>query len=348
MIAAANKLHERWPPSVAGVKATLRGAQGQATADVFALRLDTDAKALATAQADMKFVKGDIRRPDRNKDGIILTDTLARALKADIGTTLVYRYIPKIAPQPVEDTFVVTGVVQDISPFAAATAFVHENAFYKTYFWNIPSEPARVAASAPLYTALLPEWEMLERSKTTDAATKKAQRLNRETWKGARVDVQTMFENASAIVDLQKGLNTISVVAVLVLFFVILIGVVNTMRMSIRERTREIGTNRAIGMQRSDVRHVFVLEIVFLTVLACVAGILLGYGVMGLLKLLTFELRDNPFGMFFVNKHLYFVPTASGIASNFIIITVVSFIIAFFTARRAAKIGVADALRHYE
>jgi putative ABC transport system permease protein len=174
------------------------------------------------------------------------------------------------------------------------------------------------------------------------------QRLNRETWKGARVDVQTMFENASAIVDLQKGLNTISVVAVLVLFFVILIGVVNTMRMSIRERTREIGTNRAIGMQRSDVRHVFVLEIVFLTVLACVAGILLGYGVMGLLKLLTFELRDNPFGMFFVNKHLYFVPTVSGIVSNFIVITVVSFIIAFFTARRAAKMGVADALRHYE
>jgi ABC-type lipoprotein release transport system permease subunit len=348
VIAAANRLHDALAPEAAGVKATLESGGHEAPADVFALRLATDPRALAAALANLKVVKGDIRSLVPKKDGIILTETLARELKAGIGARLTYRYIPKNAPQPVEDQFVVTGVVQDVSPFAAATAFVHEDAFYKTYFWNIPRDAARVASSAPLYKALLPEWELLERSATTDAATKKTQRLNREIWKGARVDVQTMFENASAIVDLQKGLNTISLVAVLVLFFVILIGVVNTMRMSIRERTREIGTNRAIGMQRSDVRHVFVLEIVFLAVLACAAGILLAYGVMGALKLLTVDLRDNPFSMFFVNRHLYFVPTARGIITNFIIITVVSFVIAFFTARRAAKLRVADALRHYE
>ena len=65
----------------------------------------------------------------------------------------------------------------------------------------------------------------------------------------------------------------------------ILIGVVNTMRMSIRERTREIGTTRAIGMQRNDVRSVFVMEIVILSVFACVAGILLAYGLMALLAI---------------------------------------------------------------
>jgi len=348
VIAAANKLHDALAPDAAGVKAVLRGTRSPANADVFALRLDTDAKALADAQSGMTFVKGDIKGLAANKDGIILTETLARSLDADLGTRVHYRYIPKSSPQPVEDDFTVTGVVQDPSPFAPATAFVHEDAFYKTWFWNIPREPARVASSAPLFKALLPEWELLERSQTTDAATKKVQRLNRESWKGARVDVQTMFENASAIVDLQKGLNTISVVAVLILFLVILIGVVNTMRMSIRERTREIGTNRAIGMQRADVRRVFVMEIVFLTIAACVAGILLGFGIIELLKLPSFELRDNPFSMFFVQKHLYFVPTVSSIVTNFIVITLVSFVIAFFTARRAAKLSVAAALRHYE
>ena len=134
-----------------------------------------------------------------------------------------------------------------------------------------------------------------------------------------------MFENASAVIDLQQGLNMVSVIAVLVLFFVILIGVVNTMRMSIRERTREIGTNRAIGMQRSDVRAVFVLEIVFLAVFACVIGAALCFGVMALLGTLTFDLKDNPFSMFFVNKHLYFVPTVGAIIGNFLIIVLVSF-----------------------
>ncbi|HTP60206.1 MAG TPA: FtsX-like permease family protein, partial [Spirochaetia bacterium] len=208
--------------------------------------------------------------------------------------------------------------------------------------------PATVAHDAALFKALLPEWDVLPNSPTSDALTRKNQALDRRPWKGAKVDVQTMFAIASFVVDFQRGLNTVSLVAVLVLFFVILIGVVNTMRMSIRERTREIGTNRAIGMQRGDVRSVFVLEIVFLAVLSCLVGILLAGGLMELLKAPTFDLKDNPFSMFFVQKHLYFVPKITTVVANFITIVLVAFLIAFFTARRAAKLRVADALRHYE
>lgn len=348
VIAMANKLQKALTPGAAGVKAVLRAQGQQANADVFALRLETSLDALALVRNNLQFVKGDIRGLLKEKAGIILTQSLARSLGADVGTRIDYRYIPRNASDPVDMQLVVTGIVKPVAPFAEATAFAHEDSFYKTYFWNIPKDPAQVAADAPLFKALLPEWELLARSKNTDEAQKKMRLLNRDAWKGARVDVQTMFENASAVVDLQKGLNTISIVAVLVLFFVILIGVVNTMRMSIRERTREIGTNRAIGMQRSDVRSVFVLEIVFLAVFACIAGIALAYGLMALLGVPTFDLKDNPFSMFFVNKHLYFVPTVRAIVGNFLIIVVVSFLIAFFTARRAAKLRVADALRHFE
>ena len=52
--------------------------------------------------------------------------------------------------------------------------------------------------------------------------------------------------------------------------------------------------------------------------------------------------------MFFVNKHLYFFPTAVSIIANFIVIVLAAFLIAFFTARRAARLRVADALRHFE
>jgi ABC-type lipoprotein release transport system permease subunit len=348
VIAQANKLQTALAPGAAGVRAILRAQGQQAHGDVFALRLETSPDSIALARDNLQFIKGDIRGLLKEKTGIILTEPLARSLGADVGTRIEYRYVPRDAADPIAMQLVVTGIVKPVAPFAEATAFVHEDAFYKTYFWNIPKDPAQVAKDAPLFKALLPEWEMLARSKNTDEAQKKMRLLNRDAWKGARVDVQTMFENASAVVDLQKGLNTISIVAVLVLFFVILIGVVNTMRMSIRERTREIGTNRAIGMQRSDVRSVFVLEIVFLAVFACIAGIGLAYGLMALLGVPTFDLKDNPFSMFFVNKHLYFVPTVGAIVGNFFIIVIVSFLIAFFTARRAAKLRVADALRHFE
>ncbi len=348
VIAEANKLYAALTPEAAGVKAELGSGEARTTADVFALKLETDQKARQIAADNLHFMKGDIDALAQSKDGVVLTEAAARGLGADVGSRIRYRYSPKYAKDPVEQQLVVKGIVKAVPSFADSAAFTHEDLFYKTYFWNIPLNPAVVSHETPLFGALLPEWERLERSPTTDALTKKMLRLGRESWKGARVEVDTMFESASMIVDFQRGLNTVSLVAVLVLFFVILIGVVNTMRMSIRERTREIGTNRAIGMQAGDVRSVFVMEIVILAFFACILGTLLAYGFMAILSSFTIDLKDNPFSMFFVNKHLYFYPTAASIVANFITILLVAFLIAFFTARRAARLRVADALRHYE
>jgi ABC-type lipoprotein release transport system permease subunit len=348
VIAMADRLHAALRPEAAGVKASLEAGGRQAGAEVFALELNDNRSARDIATQNLRFLQGSLSGLIGARNGVILSEPLARSLGASLGSKLVYRYAPKFAVQAIQRELVVAGTVEPVPGFAESTAFANEEVFYDTYFWNLPQDPAVVARDAALFPALLPEWEVLERSPDTDSSTKKMFKLNREPWKGARIDVRTMFETASAIVDVQRGLNTVSLVAVLVLFFVILIGVVNTMRMSIRERTREIGTNRAIGMQRSDVRSVFVLEVVFLAVLAAAVGILLGFGVIGALSSLTMELKDNPFSMFFVNKHLHFVPTALAIVSNFIVIVVIAFLIAFFTARRAARMRAADALRHYE
>ena len=348
--AVADALRSALTPEAAGVKATFTAGDRKVAADAFALRLD-DPAASQVATKSLDFVKGDLGSLAQTEDGIILTEPLATQLGATVGTHVSYSYIPKSGTDganTVARDLVVTGVVKSVSPFADATAFANPQVFYQTFYWNIPRQPATVAHDAALFKALLPEWDVMANSPTSDSLTKKNQLLDRQSWKGAKVDVQTMFALASFVVDFQKGLNSVSIVAVLVLFFVILIGVVNTMRMSIRERTREIGTNRAIGMQRGDVRSVFVLEIVFLAILSCVVGILLAYGLMGILGQINFNLKDNPFGMFFLNQHMHYVPTAASIGGNLATIVLVAFLIAFFTARRAAKMRVADALRHYE
>ena len=348
VIAMANRLHDALAPQAAGVKGVLQAGARRADAQVFALELNSKRAAREIAAQNLSFLEGNLSGLTGARNGVVLSETLAQKLGAKVGTKLAYSYAPKFSNLPIQRDLQVTGIVAQVQGLDENTAFANEEVFYDTYFWNLPLEPAVVAREAPLFSALLPEWEVLERSPDTDSSTKKMFRLNRDSWKGARLDVRTMFETASAIVDLQRGLNIVSVVAVLVLFFVILIGVVNTMRMSIRERTREIGTNRAIGMQRSDVRSVFVLEVVFLAVLAAAVGVLLGFGLMGLLSSFTLELRDNPFSIFFVNKHLHFVPTTLTIAANFVVIVVIAFLIAFFTARRAARLRAAEALRHYE
>jgi ABC-type lipoprotein release transport system permease subunit len=347
VIADANKLYAALTPEAAGITATIALSDREQDASVFALRLKSDPAAMDLVGKNFRFSKGALN-PAPDKNTVILTETLANAIGARVGTEVSFSYEPKYSKTMVKRGLIVTGIINDPADFRGLTAFVPEDLFYETFFHNPPQIPAYAARGIPLFKALLPEWELLPRTADTDSSMKKMQKLEREDWKGARVDVGTMFEFGSAIVDLQKGLNTVSLIAVFILFFVILIGVVNTMRMSIRERTREIGTTRAIGMRSGDVRAVFVFEVLFLSVIACLVGILLGIGLESLLSTLTFDLKDNSFSMFFVNKHFYFLPTAGSIVSNALTIVVIAFIIAFFTARRAARMRAADALRHYE
>ncbi len=348
LIRVANKLYGALTPNPASVKAELVLGGSRAPADVFALKLDSAPQTATIAGGSLQFLSGTLGALAGTKDGIVLSEATARALGARVGSRVVFRYLPKFSPDPVQRDLVVKGIVKPVPSFSPEAAFADEELFYQTYFWNIPGQAASAPTDAALSKALLLEWDLLERSKNTDAQMKKELRLGRENWHGAKVDVQTMYETASLIIDFQRGLNLVSIIAVLVLFFVILIGVVNTMRMSIRERTREIGTNRAIGMQRGDVRQIFVMEVVILAFAACAAGILLAYGLMALLSSMTIDLKDNPFSMFFVNKHLYFFPTAVSIIANYVVILIAAFLISFLTARRAAKLRVADALRHYE
>jgi putative ABC transport system permease protein len=69
------------------------------------------------------------------------------------------------------------------------------------------------------------------------------------------------------------------VTALLVLAIVIaLLGVVNTLALSVVERTREIGLLRAIGMRRGQLRQMVTAEAVIIAVIGAVLGTARGLG----------------------------------------------------------------------
>ncbi|MRR09836.1 FtsX-like permease family protein, partial [bacterium] len=246
---------------------------------------------------------------------------------------------------------VVRGIAAAGAPVVADAALVNERDFYDAYYGTVPAPAAGRPlpdSASPLWPALAPEYLLMRRAATTDEFTEVTREMARASFKGIMVSVQSMYETASAIVQLERALNLITLSAVMVLFLIILVGVVNTLRMTIRERTREIGTVRAIGMQKRDVRAMFILETGMLALISSAAGAAAALLAMTGLSALTIDAGDNPLGMLLVDGHLYFAPTAGAIIGYVALIVAIAAATAYFPARRAADLTAAAALRHYE
>lgn len=171
------------------------------------------------------------------------------------------------------------------------------------------------------------------------------QKVQRETyWEGSKVVLFTINDILSFMKNIFVGLQFGIAVVVLVLFLVIMVGIVNTYRMIVFERTREIGTMRALGMQRSQVRGLFLLEATFLSLGGVLAGFVLGYAVAAVLSLI--DLSKVPGLEFFLrNGHFALAFDLITILVTTILVTILTRFAAGFPARRAAKLSPAEALR---
>ncbi|MBZ4417192.1 FtsX-like permease family protein [Myxococcus sp. RHSTA-1-4] len=100
--------------------------------------------------------------------------------------------------------------------------------------------------------------------------------VNREGWTGQKLDITNWEDEISFINWTLTALNGLTGVLIFVLLVIICVGIMNTLWIAIRERTREIGTLRAIGMQRTRVLAMFVFEALTLGLLGTLAGALFG------------------------------------------------------------------------
>ena len=121
------------------------------------------------------------------------------------------------------------------------------------------------------------------------------------------------------------------------------LGIVNTMIMSIYERTREIGTLKAIGASRGDIRLMFMIEAGMIGLLGGVTGLVMGWGLGKILNraILWYIERNNlPIrGTFFV-----VTPTLALAALAFALF--VGIAAGLYPANRAARLDPLVALRH--
>ena len=92
---------------------------------------------------------------------------------------------------------------------------------------------------------------------------------------GPEYEISTWHEVAPFIDDMVAGQNFVLGMISTIFLGVALLGIVNTMLMSVQERTREIGTMMAVGVRRYQILSLFLLEAALLGL----AGGLLGAAV---------------------------------------------------------------------
>ncbi|HTP25894.1 MAG TPA: FtsX-like permease family protein [Anaeromyxobacteraceae bacterium] len=101
-------------------------------------------------------------------------------------------------------------------------------------------------------------------------------KVNSEEWVGQKLDVTTWEDEVSFLGWILSAIRGLTGVLMFILLAIVVVGIVNTLAIAIRERTSEIGTLRAIGMQRRKVLWLFLLEALLLGLVGTAAGTLLG------------------------------------------------------------------------
>jgi putative ABC transport system permease protein len=120
------------------------------------------------------------------------------------------------------------------------------------------------------------------------------------------------------------------------------LGIVNTMVMSILERTREIGIMKAIGGSDADIRRIFLIEASAIGLLGGAVGIVLGWAVGRVINFganVYIQQQGAPPANLF-SLPLWLIGGAIGFS------IVISLIAGSYPAARAAKLDPIQALRH--
>ncbi|MFW6254200.1 MAG: ABC transporter permease [Chitinivibrionales bacterium] len=343
----ADSLHAKLTPRLAFIPARLSSVADSPAVAVIGFKDDSTSTMLLDSA--LAFSRGTL-----DKKSVLLNSVASEQYGLDAGDEITFSWRGALDSMIHTRTLTITGVCA-VPSVEEPVVMLNPTEFYRNYYPNWPETDEQLRSSCslldtahPLAAVIAPQWELLERARSSTDAQQSFRDMAQLRSKAVVMDVSSMYETASAILNLEGALNLITVAAVLVLFFIILIGVVNTLRMSVKERTREIGTIRAIGMQRNHVRWLFVLEATMLSFFASLVGTAVAFVVMWALSLPTINPGDNPMGMLLVSGHLHFVSSAMSIAWFVVLICLITAVTAYFPARRGGNMQPSDALRHFE
>lgn len=150
------------------------------------------------------------------------------------------------------------------------------------------------------------------------------------------------IDTVDQINEIFKFFNIILVGFGAIGMIVSVLGMFNTLTISLLERTREIGLMKAIGGRNNDMRKLFVFEALLLSVLGAVIGIILA-AILGLI--INAIMNNFAKGRGVTDSFNLFANPPELILATIAFMAIVGLAVVYFPARHAERINPIDALR---
>lgn len=352
MVPMADRIHRvlESEPAIIKTEYETSGKTGSA----LLMGIGVDDGRMKKYRQQVTVLNGEIDIFEKERGKIHISRSLAEMSGANPGSPIRLIYRSGFGDEMKTLDLEVAGIIEN--PFTAApyTAFIAESSFYEIYRNTLPMKehPPEIEIAGesgnPLSECISRSWRLADRTYSQRDYEMKQRAIRRTEYGGNTMDVIAMQELADEVFKMESSQGAILFIVMLLILSIIIVGIINTTKMNIRERTREIGTVRAIGMPKSAVVATLVTEMALLTLIASAAGILVAYGLMELLSGIQFQSDDFNLAAILHNGRLSFKAPLGVIAANIFVIFLVNLFAVYSPARKAARTVVAKALGHHE
>lgn len=328
-----DSVKERFNSEILDVEVSERGISGEAktsgrsTANVYITGVNAGYKSVE----NFKILKGRfISKKDvkGNKKTAVVSDKLVKKLF-------------KNEPNPLGKEFKVTDSLgENSTTYTIVGIYEYKKSMFEGGMGNEDDMPTTV------YTTVTSVKESADKKNYDDFTikpkpgsdsnklTEELQKYFENKYKTNKYFTADVYNGESQVEGFTKMLSIVSLVVSVIAAISLLvggIGVMNIMLVSVTERTREIGTRKALGAKSSHIKMQFITEAVIICAIGGVIGITLGVGT-GIIACLVLK-----------------VPVSVSIPTIFISLAFsmgIGVFFGYYPAKKAAKLDPIEALRY--
>ncbi len=312
----------------------------------------------------LTFAEGSAETFLSNPNGILLPEETLEDLGIEIGETVILKTTTINGQQNVGDAVVVGSLVAQslFAPGAPTFGYAHIEMLnslldmtaeqYQTLNIYLNDLGTIDTATTTLFTELA-RFNAVEPREESNFGPPSPDQLGfggissvdeDERWEGTKYELTNLNDNLEGINALVGIIDNIGLIIFIVIIIIIMVGVMNSYRMVMIERTAEIGTMRAMGVHKAGIRNIFIWEALFVAIGGTLAGLVLAFIAMAGIGLINFG-TDSAFSLFLNQGRLAFNWSFLSTLANILLICVMSAAAVYIPARAAAQLQPAEALR---